>query len=181
MVDSEECIGNSQVPSSRDAPREFSGMRKDSILRAFCSEPTCVAKPALSISNESWALNKSVSFAIPNSNMSLKGVYHFKLWWINFMFHHYKYQERYAPLHLPYPLSFLLSCVWLFGTPWTYTEPRILLARIMEWVAFSFSEASSRPRDQTQVSHIVGRFFTSWANTFAYFRCPWHLIDLLKR
>ena len=53
MVYSEECIGNSQVPSSRDAPREFSVMIKDSILRAFCNELTCVALPALSISNES--------------------------------------------------------------------------------------------------------------------------------
>ena len=39
----------------------------------------------------------------------------------------------------------------------------ILQARILEWVAFSFSEGSSQPRDQTQVSHIAGRFFTSWA------------------
>ena len=39
----------------------------------------------------------------------------------------------------------------------------ILQARIMEWVAFSFSRGSSQPRDQTQVSHIEGRFFTSRA------------------
>ena len=39
----------------------------------------------------------------------------------------------------------------------------ILQARILEWVAFPFSRGSSQPRDQTQVSHIVGRFFTSWA------------------
>ena len=36
----------------------------------------------------------------------------------------------------------------------------ILLARILEWVAISFSRGSSRPRDRTQVSCIVGRFFT---------------------
>ena len=30
-------------------------------------------------------------------------------------------------------------------------------ARIREWVAISFSRRSSRPRDRTQVSHIVGR------------------------
>ena len=35
----------------------------------------------------------------------------------------------------------------------------ILQARILEWVAISFSRASSRPRDQTQVSHIAGRCF----------------------
>ena len=33
--------------------------------------------------------------------------------------------------------------------------------RILEWVAFPFSKGSSQPRDRTQVSHIVGRFFTS--------------------
>ena len=36
----------------------------------------------------------------------------------------------------------------------------ILQARILEWVAFPFSRGSSQPRDQTQVSHIVGGFFT---------------------
>ena len=39
----------------------------------------------------------------------------------------------------------------------------ILQARILEWVAFPFSRESSQPRDQTQVSRIAGRFFTSWA------------------
>ena len=37
----------------------------------------------------------------------------------------------------------------------------ILQARILEWVAFSFSRGSSQPRDQTQVSRIAGEFFTS--------------------
>ena len=39
----------------------------------------------------------------------------------------------------------------------------ILQARILEWVAFPFSRGSSQPWDQTQVSCILGRFFTSWA------------------
>ena len=39
----------------------------------------------------------------------------------------------------------------------------VLQARILEWVAFPYSRGSSQPRDQTQVSHIAGRFFTSWA------------------
>ena len=33
-------------------------------------------------------------------------------------------------------------------------------ARILEWAAIPFSRGSSRPRDQTQVSWIAGRFFT---------------------
>ena len=39
----------------------------------------------------------------------------------------------------------------------------ILQARILEWVAFPFSRDSSQPRDQIQVSHIVGGFLTIWA------------------
>ena len=42
-----------------------------------------------------------------------------------------------------------------------YTVHGILRARILEWVAFPFSTGSSQPRDQTQVSCIVGGFFTS--------------------
>ena len=34
-------------------------------------------------------------------------------------------------------------------------------ARTLEWTAISFSRGSSWPRDQTEVSCIVGRFFTS--------------------
>ena len=40
----------------------------------------------------------------------------------------------------------------------------ILQARILAWVAFPFSRRSSQPRDRTQVFHIAGRFFTSWAS-----------------
>ena len=36
----------------------------------------------------------------------------------------------------------------------------IFQARILEWVAISFSRRSSQPRDQTQVSRIAGRCFT---------------------
>ena len=44
-----------------------------------------------------------------------------------------------------------------------YVVHGILQARILEWVAFSFSRGPSQPRDWTQVSRIAGRFFTSWA------------------
>ena len=39
----------------------------------------------------------------------------------------------------------------------------IFQARILEWVAISFSSVSSQPRKQTWVSCIEGRFFTNWA------------------
>ena len=35
----------------------------------------------------------------------------------------------------------------------------ILQARILAWVAISFSRGSSQPRDRTRVSHIAGRHF----------------------
>ena len=37
---------------------------------------------------------------------------------------------------------------------------RIFQARILEWVAISYSRSSSQPRDQTCVSGIAGEFFT---------------------
>ena len=39
----------------------------------------------------------------------------------------------------------------------------IFQAKVLEWVATSFSRGSSRPRDQTRVSHTVDRHFTKWA------------------
>ena len=39
----------------------------------------------------------------------------------------------------------------------------IFQARILEWVAISFSRRSFQPRDWTRVSCIVGRHFTIWA------------------
>jgi len=51
-----------------------------------------------------------------------------------------------------------------FVTTWTLAcqaplSMGILQARILEWVAMPSSRGSSQPRDQTQVSHIAGRFF----------------------
>ena len=56
----------------------------------------------------------------------------------------------------------------LFATPWTSSLPGsslhgILQARVLEWVAISFSRGSSQPRDQTPVSRIPGRRFNLWA------------------
>ena len=44
----------------------------------------------------------------------------------------------------------------------------ILQARILEWVAISFSRGSSRPRDWTQVSRLAGRRFNLWATREAH-------------
>ena len=47
--------------------------------------------------------------------------------------------------------------------PMDYTVHKILQARILEWVAISFSRWSSSLRDWSRVSCIAGRFFISWA------------------
>ena len=58
----------------------------------------------------------------------------------------------------------LLSCVWLFVTPWTiHTVHGILQARILGWIAFPFSRGSSQPRDWIHISRIAGGFCASWA------------------
>ena len=57
-------------------------------------------------------------------------------------------------LSLCYPMDYSPSGSSVHG---------ILQARILEWVAISFSRGSSQSRDWTQVSCIAGRFFTNWA------------------
>ena len=52
----------------------------------------------------------------------------------------------------------LLQCRRIF---YQLSYQGILQARILEWVAFPFSRGSFQPRDRTQVSYIVGGFFTS--------------------
>ena len=55
------------------------------------------------------------------------------------------------------------SCSVMSDSLPLHTVHRILQARILEWVTFPFSRGTSQPRDRMQVSHKVGRFFTSWA------------------
>ena len=73
------------------------------------------------------------------------------------------------------------SCATLCD-PMDDTIHGILQARIPEWVAFPFSRGSSQPRKWTQVFHIAGRFFTSWATREAPYKPPclptWTLILL---
>ena len=53
-----------------------------------------------------------------------------------------------------------------FGDPMNCSPPGssihgIFQARILEWVSISFSRESSRPRDQTHISCLAGRSFTT--------------------
>jgi len=66
------------------------------------------------------------------------------------------------------PLKCSVLCLVVQSCPTLYDPliaacqaPRsILQARILEWVAMPSPRESSQPRDQSQVSHIAGRFFT---------------------
>ena len=51
-------------------------------------------------------------------------------------------------------MDYSLSGSWVHG---------IFQARVLEWVAISFSRGSYQPRDWTQVSLTVGQCFTIWA------------------
>ena len=70
--------------------------------------------------------------------------------------------RSYLQKHLKVKVKVTQSCPTLCN-PMHYRVHGILQARILEWVAFPFSRRSSQPRDQTQVSCIAGRFFTSRA------------------
>ena len=57
----------------------------------------------------------------------------------------------------------------------------VFQARVLEWIAISFSRRSSRPRNRTQVSRIAGRCFTedhSGRSVFGEARLPVLLISL---
>ena len=63
----------------------------------------------------------------------------------------------------------------------------ILQARVLEWVAISFSRGSSQLRERTGVSHIPGKCFNLWATreaqanqTWTYFSCHYLVQEDLK-
>ena len=67
---------------------------------------------------------------------------------------------------LAHDVVYSLSHVWLFFdpidcSPLGSSVPGISQARILEWVAMSFSRGTSQPRDWTHVSCVEGGFFTS--------------------
>ena len=51
----------------------------------------------------------------------------------------------------------------------------ILQARILEWIAISYSRGSSRPRNWTCISCIAGRLLTAWTTREVLVACKgWH-------
>ena len=57
--------------------------------------------------------------------------------------------------------SYPIFCDTMDYSPAGSSVHGISQARILEWVVISFSRGSSQPRDQTQVSGIADRFFTT--------------------
>ena len=95
------------------------------------------------------------------------------LQWITSCLHHAHISllaTQSAKLEDPEPTVVLfrsLCHVWLFCNPMAYSLPGFLVhgisqARILEWVAVSFSRRSSWPRDQTHVSCICRRILYHW-------------------
>ena len=75
-----------------------------------------------------------------------------------------------SPIFLPYFLLVKWSHSVMSNSLWPHdcslpdsSVHGIFQARVLEWVAISFSRGSSWPRDWTQVSCILGRHFTIWA------------------
>ena len=63
----------------------------------------------------------------------------------------------------PWKLKVIESCLTLWpvlsvACPSNSSAHGILQARILEWVAIPFSRGSSRLKDRSGISHIVGRF-----------------------
>ena len=69
----------------------------------------------------------------------------------------------------------MLSHVWLFVTSWTClpgsSVHEIFQARILEWVAISYSRGSSQHRDWTHLSCIGRRILYHWATWEAQSIC----------
>ena len=75
-----------------------------------------------------------------------------------------------------------LSRVWLCNRmdcgPPDSSIRGVLQARVLDWVAISFSSGPSWHMDQTQVFCIAGRFFTVWDSKEAPWECKNDKYDL---
>ena len=91
------------------------------------------------------------------------------LWWaFSLTFKYLLQKRRKERLQLSDYESEVAQSWPTLGNPMDYSLPGfsvygILQARVLKWVAISFSRGSSHPRDWSRVSCIVGRCFTIWA------------------
>ena len=77
-------------------------------------------------------------------------------------FHGQKSMEGYSTLTLK-SLSHVQLCNPMDCSLPDSSVHGIFQARVLEWIAISFSRRSSQPRDRTWASRIVGRRVTVWA------------------
>ena len=80
-----------------------------------------------------------------------------------FWFSHYVYATPKCPMWSEVTQSCPTLCDPMDCSPPGSSVHGIFQAWILEWGAISFSRGSSRPRDGTWVSCIVGRRFIAWA------------------
>ena len=75
--------------------------------------------------------------------------------------------ERKTPIHYESESEVAQSCLTLWDSmDYSLSGSSIhgiFQARVPEWIAIFFSRGSSRPRNRTLASHIVGRRITVWA------------------
>ena len=113
-------------------------------------------------------------------NVSLFQINLTNMIWAPTMWAMYKFLYK-VPEELNIILNVLTSCFVCFFAQWCLTlrNPMdwslpgfpvhgIFQARILEWVAISFSRGSSTPRDGIWVSCIVDRLFPIWATAFVF-------------
>ena len=127
-------------------------------IRVFSNESVlCIRWPKY------WNCSFSTS---PSSEYS--GLISFRIYWLDLP----EVQATLKSLlkHHSSKVSILWHSAFLYGPAltsihdhWKNHSPRIL-----EWVAYPFSRASSQLRNQTGVSCIAGRFFTNWATREAH-------------
>ena len=86
---------------------------------------------------------------------SFEGVHHY----LHYLHHSLKVKESESEVAQWFPTIYDPMDCSLPGS----SVHGIFQARILDWVAISFSRGSSRPRDWTCVSCIIGRRFTIWA------------------
>ena len=72
------------------------------------------------------------------------------------------------------------SCNPIDCSPPGFSVHGILQARILEWVAISFSRGSSQPRDRTRVSCIACGFFTNVVSALKKMRGPSLVVQWLR-
>ena len=95
-------------------------------------------------------------------------VYFFFLFWATTSYFPKLYHEWVSEWVSEVAQSCLTLCDPIDCGPPGSSVHGILQARILEWVAISFSRKSSRPREQTQVSRISDRRLNLWATREAH-------------